>query len=88
MTDDPIDNWEIQFGGITYSVSVITNGDKFVATWRCPICETRQGCSRHTDTHMEAVECAEEDARAHQKEYHPKVYGMEFDNPSTCPRID
>ncbi len=40
---DPIDNWEIRVGDITYAVAVFPSDQGFVAAWRCPTCETRQG---------------------------------------------
>jgi len=67
---DPIDTWEIRVGDIAYAVAVFPSGDQFVAAWRCPVCERRQGCSRHTVTHADAVDCAEEEVRKHHAEYH------------------
>ena len=65
-----IDLRELRVGNIAYSVAVFPSNGKFVTAWRCPVCERRQGCSYRTETHMQAVECAEEEVRAHHAKYH------------------
>ena len=67
---DPLDQRKIQIENTTYSVTIIPSGNTFATAWRCPICERRQGCSYHVETHADAVHCAEEEVLAHHAKYH------------------
>ena len=79
LSDDapePIDNWTIRVGDTTYTVAIFPADGKLVGSWRCPICERRQEWPRRTDTHMEAVDCAEVEVQAHHKAFMTKRGGI------------
>jgi hypothetical protein len=66
----PLETRQVLVGNMTYSVSVFPSDGLFVASWRCPVCEQRQGCSHRTDTRAEAVECMEAEVHKHHAQFH------------------
>jgi hypothetical protein len=66
----PLETRQVLAGNMTYSVTLDPSDDNFVASWRCPVCERRQGCSHRTDTRDEAIHCMEAEVRAHHAKFH------------------
>ena len=71
---EPIDNWQIIVGDITYTAAIFPSDGQFVGSWRCPVCQQRQGCSWRTNTYMEAADCADVEVRAHHDKFHRKPF--------------
>ena len=65
-----IDLRAMQVGDVADSVAVFPSDKRFITAWRCPACQRRQGCSYQTETHDEAVKCAEAEVLTHHAKYH------------------
>jgi hypothetical protein len=67
---EPIDTWDVILDDIIYVVAVFPIRDQFAADWQCPACEQKQLCLHNAPTHVDALDFAEEDVRAHHAKCH------------------